>query len=210
MKYIDADQICAKVKQLKEKYPSWQLKLAMDDLHEFIDSLQQDETQVDKMLCSQVWWEEQGWIMIPPDATIEGIDSLLREVKKKLQQEQPELSNEFEIAINRRLNLINGENLTATELLEETKGMAAELLDLACKVIEKEQPEVDLNEEITDKSRSCCNCVNGILKYPNCYCWQHKDCNTDEPYKIHKEDWVETAKVCKEFESELGLNARKV
>ena len=88
MKYIDADQICTKIKQLKEKYPSWQLKLAMDDLYEFIDSLKQDETQVDKMLCSQVWWEEQGWIMIPPDATIEGIDSLLRQVKKKLQQNE--------------------------------------------------------------------------------------------------------------------------
>lgn len=90
-RYIDADRICAEIKQLKEKYPSWQLKLAMDDLHDFIDSLQQDETQVDKILCSQAWWLEQGWIMIPPNATIEGIDSLLRQVKKKLQLEQPEL-----------------------------------------------------------------------------------------------------------------------
>jgi len=56
---------------------------AAERLHKY---LQQDETQVDKMICSQVWWEEQGWIMIPPDATIEGIDSLLRQVKKKLQQ----------------------------------------------------------------------------------------------------------------------------
>ena len=58
---------------------------AAERLHKY---LQQDETQVDidKMLCSQVWWEEQGWIMIPPDATIEGIDSLLRQVRKKLQQ----------------------------------------------------------------------------------------------------------------------------
>jgi len=38
---------------------------------------------------------------------------------------------EFEMAIHRRLNLMNGENLSATELLEETKGMAAELLALA-------------------------------------------------------------------------------
>ena len=88
MRYIDADQICVKIKQLKEKYPSWQLKLAMDDLYEFIDSLQQDETQVDKILCSKIWWEEQGWIMIPPDATVEGIDSLLKQVKKKLQQDE--------------------------------------------------------------------------------------------------------------------------
>ena len=39
--------------------------------------------------------------------------------------------SEFEMAIHRRLNLMNGENLSATELLEETKGMAAELLALA-------------------------------------------------------------------------------
>ena len=38
---------------------------------------------------------------------------------------------EFEMAIHRHLNLMNGENLSATELLEETKGMAAELLALA-------------------------------------------------------------------------------
>lgn len=94
MKYIDADRIRAKIKQLKEKYPSWQLKLAMDDLHDFIDSLQQDETQVDKILCSQVWWEEQGWIMIPPDTTIEGIDSLLKQVRKKLQQEHSDIDLE--------------------------------------------------------------------------------------------------------------------
>ena len=67
------------------------------------------------------------------------------------------------------------------------------------------RPEVDLVEEVTDKSRACCNCVNGATQYPNCFCWQHKHCNTDEPYKIPEEDWVETAKTCKEFE----LNARK-
>lgn len=42
---------------------------------------------------------------------------------------------EFEMAIHRRLNLMNGENLLATELLEETKVMAAELLELAKKEI---------------------------------------------------------------------------
>lgn len=80
-----------------------------------------------------------------------GFEQSLHDVKNfinSLQQEQSELSNEFEIAINRRLNLINGENLTATELLEETKGMAAELLDLARKVIEKGQSDVDLEKEI--------------------------------------------------------------
>ena len=50
---------------------------------------------------------------------------------------EEELS-EFEMAIHRRLNLMNGEHLLATELLEETKGMAAELLALARKELVKE------------------------------------------------------------------------
>lgn len=75
--------------------------------------------------------------------------------------------------------------------------------------LQQEQPEVNLEEEFTDKSRACCNCINGVTRYPNCFCWQHKDCNTDEPYKIHREDWVKTAKTCREFEFELGVNARK-
>lgn len=41
--------------------------------------------------------EERGWIMIPPDATIEGIDSLLKQVRKKFQQEQLEVDLEKEI-----------------------------------------------------------------------------------------------------------------
>lgn len=48
--------------------------------------------------------------------------------------------SELEMAIHRRLNLMNGENLSATELLEETKGMAAELLELAKKEILKDLP----------------------------------------------------------------------
>lgn len=108
MKYIDADRLRAEIKFAKSVYDDPKRvvhgvadayrqdgRAAMcDDILKKIDSLQQDETQVDKMLCSQVWWEEQGWIMIPPDATIEGIDSLLRQVKKKLQQEQPEVDLE--------------------------------------------------------------------------------------------------------------------
>ena len=101
-KYIDADSLRAEIKFAKSVYDDPKRvvygvadayrqdgRAAMcDDILKKIDSLQQDETQVDKMLCSQVWWEEQGWIMIPPDATIEGIDSLLRQVKKKLQQNE--------------------------------------------------------------------------------------------------------------------------
>jgi hypothetical protein len=38
--------------------------------------------------------------------------------------------NSLEIAIHRRLNLINGENLTAEELLVEVEGMAKEVRDI--------------------------------------------------------------------------------
>lgn len=102
MKYIDAEKLKAEIQRrsmhdreaITADEPKYRTHYKLGryeglrDLIDMIDSLQQDETQVDKMLSSQIWWEEQGWIMIPPDATIEGIDSLLREVKKKLQQEQ--------------------------------------------------------------------------------------------------------------------------
>lgn len=101
-KYIDANLLRERIK--KNKYVLEPMFVKGDDSYyegetdgyncilSIIDSLQQDDTQVDKMLCSQVWWEEQGWIMIPPDATIEGIDSLLKQVRKKLQQEQTEVN----------------------------------------------------------------------------------------------------------------------
>lgn len=101
MKYIDADRLLEKLTErlglFRELSSDTISQIRIDEckqIIDIIDSLQQDETQVDKMLCSQVWWEEQGWIMIPPDATIEGIDSLLRQVRKKLQQEQPEVDLE--------------------------------------------------------------------------------------------------------------------
>ena len=266
MKYIDADQICAKIKQLKEKYPSWQLKLAMDDLYEFIDSLQQDETdmgevsdgyhtfnelyyyrmlynaaffnllpkewvhkskrhhtgeecfgggwfivmanlptgqisnhyelkdwdlfkvpekefadewdghtpqeaaerlhkylqqdetQVDKMLCSQVWWEEQGWIMIPPDATIEGIDSLLKQIRKKLQQES---TSDINVLNTKLVNLLKkyriGEETARTiaDRIADTYG-AQRYMDGLCDELnkedtKKERPEVDLEKEIKNE-----------------------------------------------------------
>ena len=114
MKYIDAEKLKAEIEKRQEARQdtrdsaSWENEYwpegefcTRDDeddaILSIITSLQQDETQVDRMLCSQVWWEEQGWIMIPPDATIEGIDSLLRQVKKKLQQEQSKVDLENEI-----------------------------------------------------------------------------------------------------------------
>ena len=57
-----------------------------------------------------------------------------------------------------------------------------------------------MNQEITDKSRACCNCANATMLYPNCSCWQHKYCNGDRPYVIRKEAWIKTAEECEEFE----------
>ena len=97
MKYIDADRLREKLIErldlFRELSSDTISPIRIDEckqIIDIIDSLQQDETQVDKMLCSQVWWEEQGWVMIPPNVTIDGIDSLLKQVRKKLQQEQPE------------------------------------------------------------------------------------------------------------------------
>ncbi len=100
-KYIDVERLRMEIKIIQKSLEQRDVKFNQikqirtncmiefcEILNDVITSLQQDETQIDKMLCSQVWWEEQGWIMIPPDATIEGIDSLLRQVKKKLQQNE--------------------------------------------------------------------------------------------------------------------------
>lgn len=95
MKYIDAEKLIAEIERRIDlicttegvvKRDKLQEYETLRDIEDFIDSLQQDKETLE--LCSKIWWEEQGWIMIPPDATVEGIDSLLREVKKKLQQGQ--------------------------------------------------------------------------------------------------------------------------
>ena len=114
MKYIDAEKlkahIEAKMEILWDRLPDADkehptdielrdlgMYMALEGLIDDLDSLQQDKESVELELCSQTWWEERGWIMIPPDATIEGIDSLLKQVRKKLQQEQPEVDLEKEI-----------------------------------------------------------------------------------------------------------------
>lgn len=40
----------------------------------------------EKELCSYVWWEDRGWLMIPPSVTLEGIESLLAQIKKAKEQ----------------------------------------------------------------------------------------------------------------------------
>ena len=52
-KYIDSEKLIAEIKRLKDKYPSWQLKLAMDDLCDFITTLQQEQPEANEV--------EKGW-----------------------------------------------------------------------------------------------------------------------------------------------------
>ena len=90
-KYIDAEKLKSEIMKLRSESTISE----SDDYYEYaksriidiVDSLQQDKTAVELELCSQVWWEEQGWIMIPPNVTIKGIDSLLKAVRRKLQQD---------------------------------------------------------------------------------------------------------------------------
>ena len=99
-KYIDAEKLIAEIEKRKRANQQDATESGAGAFYEdkailqLIDSLQQDKEILE--LCSQVWWEEQGWIMIPPNVTIKGIDSLLRQVKKKLQQEQSEIDFEEE------------------------------------------------------------------------------------------------------------------
>lgn len=168
MKYIDADKLkeilLPSYEEAKKESLSatdavkWEkVEYIFDFVFYLIDSIQQDETQVDKMLCSQVWWEEQGWIMIPPDATIEGIDSLLKQVRKKLQQESTPNTN----VLNTKLvNLLKKYRIseetarTIADRIADTYG-AQRYMDGLCDGLnkedtKKEQPEVDL-EKFTEK-----------------------------------------------------------
>ena len=108
VKYIDAEKLIAEIEQYKqgaaiarfdnagENADYFQGKVDLcDDLTHIVASLQQDKETLE--LCAKIWWEEQGWIMIPPDVTVEGIESLLKQVRKILQQEQPEVDLASEI-----------------------------------------------------------------------------------------------------------------
>ena len=54
---IDTEKLKAEIARLKDKYPSWQLKLVMDDLCCFIDSSQNESP---KEICSKCIYHEKG------------------------------------------------------------------------------------------------------------------------------------------------------
>ena len=148
-RYIDADRLREKITDrldlFKELSSDTISPIRIDEckqIIDIIDSIQQDETQVDRMLCSQVWWEEQGWIMISPDATVEGIDSLLREVRKKIQQKQPDIPGIEESGIPGK-DYIPVDWVDACEMYGKWK------------IVKQEQPDVDLEKEIENEWRKC-------------------------------------------------------
>lgn len=134
MKYIDAD--CLR-KAVEKKYNSndtvgdrWDLgyDTACEQILEIIDSLQQDEKALELEMCSQSYWEDMGWIMIPPSVTLKGIETLLKQVRKKLQQDQPEVDLDKEIETS--IRLLNGLH-TLEDNKSWYKGMYEELKELA-------------------------------------------------------------------------------
>lgn len=103
-KFIDAEELKTSIKTRYDEMLNrakidannatyWNGKAdAYRAIYDLIDSLQQDEKAVELEMCSQAYWEERGWMMIPPDVTLKGIESLLEQVRKKLQQEQPQVA----------------------------------------------------------------------------------------------------------------------
>ena len=97
MKYIDADKLIAEIERRRLSNRYIDTEGYENELLEIITSLQQDKETLMLEMCNQSFWEDSGYIMIPPDVTIEGIESLLKQVKKKLQQEQPEVELDFQV-----------------------------------------------------------------------------------------------------------------
>ena len=44
----------------------------------------QDNNEIEREMCTLSWWEERGWIMIPPNVTLKGIEGLLLTVRDKI------------------------------------------------------------------------------------------------------------------------------
>lgn len=117
MKYISVEKLIAEIEKLLAKAENDEKKAFTKKdaaghlaavtktavcvkIKKLIATLQQDKETLE--LCSQVWWEDRGWIMIPPDVTLSGIESLLNQIKRKRElgqdeeQEQPEVDLEKE------------------------------------------------------------------------------------------------------------------
>ena len=64
-----------------------------------------------------------------------------------------------------------------------------------------------MSTEVKKEHVSCENCKCGYWtmfdneygRYPVVLCYLHKDCGGDEAYPITEDEWVETAKECKEY-----------
>ena len=79
MKYIDSEKLIAEIRKLRPESCIWESddyqEYAKSEIIDIIDSLQQDKETLMLEMCNQSFWEDRGYIMIPPDVTIEGIES---------------------------------------------------------------------------------------------------------------------------------------
>lgn len=65
---------------------------------------------------------------------------------------------------------------------------------------------IKLNEQ--ENIRSCYNYTCAYHRHKSVSCWFHPDCNTDEPYIIDVEDYIETAENCNEFEADYVIKPK--
>ena len=117
MKYIDAEKLIDELTkmqfELNAAYRKPQsdnivraISLEYDDVISLITSLQQDPKALMLEMCNQSYWEDRGYIMIPPNVTLKGIESLLESVRHTIkcneehgikEHEQPEVDLDKEI-----------------------------------------------------------------------------------------------------------------
>lgn len=80
-KYIDAEKLKAEIKRRRLSNRYIDTDDYEDELFEIITSLQQDQKALMLEMCNQSYWEDRGYIMIPPNITLKGIESLLKSVR---------------------------------------------------------------------------------------------------------------------------------
>lgn len=152
-KYIDADKLIAEI----EKWSDGKLTLSLlAEIKGIIASLQQDKDVLD--LCSRVWWEDRGWMMIPPNITLKGLEGLLERVRHKIkwnkengikEQEQPEVDLEKEMKKYFKGWTETEEGIACNYQyvdLNTCRGIAHHFYELGLNARKDELPEIELNK----------------------------------------------------------------
>lgn len=197
-KYIPAEKLIAEIGRIVEeetpisKGSDYYHGVAdtADKLLSFITYLQQDEKALELIMCNQAYWEDMGYIMIPPNVTLDGIETLLKQVRKKLQSGnicprcvyRNKTDDLCEYPYGGRKCSINENGVYECNGFEETE--------------QQDQPEVDLEKD-------------DIIDYVHSHFYYDKDFDGyghSELRPVFTRDDVEV--IARHF-YELGLAARK-